>query len=330
METDEVRLLASKMREMAELFQSRADSIYSQIQNADWWGGSRDEFVGEIAQVCSTMRIYAENCDILWSRLETEIIQWEETANVFMGGVVGLNILYTTYLGNSSISRDLITDARDAGITFIIKGPPDQRLGAENGEIVNILWAKPSTPGALGEQSYDPETGQSTIVIDPELKGGDSGELGGIIAHEMQHALDYNSGIVDIPDFQELERYVKDGDFSQAENWLESYYTEKIKTEVNAHARGYAVDPNINYDRGQNVENKVNLDGVVTADEAKFIFGERTYGSLYNKDAEQLINEQYKDQHLKVVVDMDSSGQVNVTIKERPLIIQNILEMTSG
>ncbi|MCB2160539.1 WXG100 family type VII secretion target [bacterium] len=86
METDVVRQVSAKLKEMSDLLQSQADAVYSRVESIDWRGGSRDEFVSEIAQIRSALVSYAEICDVLRVRLEAEIVQWEETAAKFDGG----------------------------------------------------------------------------------------------------------------------------------------------------------------------------------------------------------------------------------------------------
>ncbi|MCB2160540.1 CHAP domain-containing protein [bacterium] len=149
METDVARHVSAKLREMSELFQSQADAMYSRVENMNWQGGSRDEFVSEIDQVSSTLVAYAESCDVLRTRLDSEIAQWEETAAKFDGGAGVGNVSAGTF-----VEGDFINLNSKLGITIL--------ASAGSGEVLGISTA--ITAWGIQQQKYNTLLAQSNVL----------------------------------------------------------------------------------------------------------------------------------------------------------------------
>jgi hypothetical protein len=172
-------------------------------------------------------------------------------------------------------------------------------------------------PGALGGYNGGPPP---TINLSEELQNATQFDLQGVLAHEMQHAIDYYSGnvdrnLVDLP-YNQLNEILptisKDNlssyDWSNLENQFSASCMDRLKTEINAHSRGYTLDPKI-----ESGQSKVNMDGVFTPDEFKFVLNEREYRRIYEGNIVDSFKEMGFDADVNIWWDSDNN-KVSVDI----------------
>ena len=89
METEIVRNFAGQLKQAAELLHSQAQSLNSSSQSIDWQGPSREEFVMEMEAIIRQLNAQAEAGVVLSGRVESEVMEWENTAASLGIGVLG-------------------------------------------------------------------------------------------------------------------------------------------------------------------------------------------------------------------------------------------------
>jgi hypothetical protein len=228
------------------------------------------------------------------------------------------------YFKDSRRAQDLLADSMAANIHFQLldeNGKIIDEFGAENGTLIPVQWVSAdSMPGALGGYNGGPPP---SIQLSDEMKNATQFDLRGTLAHEMQHAIDYESGTVDrmiinepygqvdnilrnIPD-ESLDTY----NLNQLEDQFSSSCMERLKTEVNAHARGFALDP-----KNEFGENIVNMDGNFTPSELKHVLIDRNYANyVYKKDIIKTFHENGYDVNVSIVWD-EQNNKVAVKISD--------------
>jgi len=149
------------------------------------------------------------------------------------------------------------------------------------------------------------------IVIDDDwqarhLQGKE--DTGSTLAHEMQHTLDRQKGLMHRDAYEGIE-HVQD-DPKKLEDFLSQRIGERVASEVRAYERGNAVESGKAYAD----------DGVTTGAEARNLLskGGNFYREHYESEMSNFpeINNKYE-----VTYDVDSSGQVraHVVAKSQPI-----------
>ena len=206
-----------------------------------------------------------------------------------ISGKANLNNTFS-YFQEADEAKNLIKEATEANIRFQLideNGNIVNEIGAENGTLISVQWdTDGSMPdGFLGGYIGGPPP---TIELSEELKKGSQFDLQDTLAHEMQHAIDFHNGTSNvsvtnqpyIQTYEILSTISKEESLTYKWNNLEDQFSdscmERLKTEINAHSRGYTLDPKI-----ESGQSKVNMDGVFTPDEFKFVLNERDYRRIY-------------------------------------------------
>jgi len=87
METEQVEQLAACMTQQAKLMQERTNLIFQQADSAAWQGGSREEYMMQLADCRQRLVLYSQQMEDLHIALLAEKAQWIEAAAVFYGGL---------------------------------------------------------------------------------------------------------------------------------------------------------------------------------------------------------------------------------------------------
>lgn len=83
MDVDTARAVSNKMMSSVNSLQSILMSLDSDVANLGvaWMGNSSTEFQGEFSSWGTGMKQMAENLEVLRTRLENEIVEWESMAS---------------------------------------------------------------------------------------------------------------------------------------------------------------------------------------------------------------------------------------------------------
>lgn len=83
METDSARAVSNKMLSSVDSLQGILLSLTSDVSNlgSAWVGNSSTEFQSEFSSWSNSMKQMAENLEVLRTRLEVEISEWESMAS---------------------------------------------------------------------------------------------------------------------------------------------------------------------------------------------------------------------------------------------------------
>lgn len=88
METDTVRAVAGQLAQTVEFIQAEMQSAAQSANNADWMGGSRDQFMEEMTRLSHAIIQQADAAKVLSRRVESEVQDWEEaTATLSASGI---------------------------------------------------------------------------------------------------------------------------------------------------------------------------------------------------------------------------------------------------
>jgi len=358
LEKEQTTSLHNNLQNLYYQFNESLDSIIKDCHSMNWEGRSRDEFIGNLFTLQKLQQSTLEQLENLANALKHEINQWEQAdahfgdhyishlsehnlagalkfgifsnlnlgflfPNIVMNLVSGKANLNNTfsYFQEADEVKNLINQATEANIRFQLideNGIVVDEFGAENGTLIPVKWVSAdSMPGALGGYNGGPPP---TINLSEELQNATQFDLQGVLAHEMQHAIDYYSGnvdrnLVDLP-YNQLNEILptisKDNlssyDWSNLENKFSASCMDRLKTEINAHSRGYTLDPKI-----ESGQSKVNMDGVFTPDEFKFVLNEREYRRIYEGNIVDSFKEMGFDADVNIWWDSDNN-KVSVDI----------------
>jgi uncharacterized protein YukE len=342
MQTEQVRSLSEKLKSSSLQLDQNIESIFSAIRSASWQGQSKDEFVNYLMKVRKHINLLISNMEILGADLNREVDQWEGVDREFytktlvakelispeISGLLGLpavgigiNRYLTGYLWSKDIDdifnfyernrkgKAFEGELIEANIHFEFTDEEGNvhYYGAEDGEVIPISWDESSQlpEGALGGYNNGPPP---TITLNEKLKSGNAYDLRGTIAHEMQHALDYEAGRSNVQiknkPFHELQngKYhqktqteLDNLDWRQLEESFENSCAERVKTEIAAHARGYEFNP-----LKETGEGVLNMDNVYSSEEFKVVLNDRDYADYYRHN----IEEGFQSQGMNVDVDI--------------------------
>ncbi len=191
------------------------------------------------------------------------------------------------YLRDTKEGKELEQKARQAGLKFVL--PNGDYFGDENGTVVNIGFE--DLQGARGV--YRPGSGIAVV------RGMDRETLGSVMAHEMQHAIDDQNGLFGTWSIDPPEAT---GD----------YISKAIDTEVRAHETQRSVYPlAVSGD-------VIRDDGVITAEERRWIMETRGYEQHYETVVNEGLEENYRtgksDTWYEVDYWVDDEGTLQVGV----------------
>jgi hypothetical protein len=190
-------------------------------------------------------------------------------------------------------------------------------LGDPNGKKIPIKWEDFKDEKEDWEGYYS--SGNESIALNQNLKNKNS-IYWNTLAHEMQHAIDFNSNNIDIKAVKRMNSLSTDSisnlSLNEVEKIFENGYMEKVKTEIHAHDRGYTMDISSSADDAiLNAQ-----DGVYTYKEVDFIINKRPYEALYEEEINNKLVEIYgEESNYKADVWVDKSGNIQIDIK-KPLV----------
>lgn len=322
MEVETVLSLSNKMQLFAETLTQKHQNVRSLAGNIDWRGDSREQFSTDANFLINSLDKLADNFLISSRQLSKEVDQWVSVDNAgstkiqsiapsndpspfqkFVGDfrftynwVVGkidpprLDEVWE-FLAKTSTGKDLERLARENNMCFVL--PNGERIGDPNAVIqVPVNFGK-----SEGSGHFDPATNSIIISDDIPLEDGKVG-LSGILAHEMQHAIDKASGeFPPSPSFNGQSE-------AQIEESLELFFDAQIHSEVRA------------YERSENILEltKYYDDGVLTGEERNEILthalGEGTYRSKY----ESIVNEAFNGQYTATISVDPTTGELKVNL----------------
>ena len=198
------------------------------------------------------------------------------------------------FLNSTQTGKDLEALAKQHGICFIL--PDGTKIGDPEGEIINIYFD--DTGDYAGYQQ------DNKIVIDDTLDWTDKGvdSVGAILAHEMQHAIDREAGLL-----QDYSGFESITDQEQLEEFLEQQTETRIASEVRA------------YERTENIilGTEYQDDGITSPSEIRRIIVDKDYETIYENQLNQLLYPNYTvDVYLN-----ESTGELEVNLY--PFINEN-------
>lgn len=337
METEKVRELAAQMGQFAQNSQDTINLMNAQVRGVYWFSNSQAEFISHYNELSQSMSQLLEELLQIRQRVLAEVDEWEDMVNQSQALMAALPSAGMTlwkafgntfdnfraifapyelsdgmeYLDNTDAGKELIQQAKDAGLKFKVG---DKVYGDPNGQEIEIKFGKMTYDNSSAEYYPDIKPGDNVntpgILVKEKFffrhtKGKD--ELGGIIAHEIQHAVDARTpdpnadawASVEVTDKAELERLLADE------------VSRRVAGEDSAYKRQNAVQ----YDR------EYTNDGQVSIAEAKNI--------LISKDYESIYEQQYSDPNYSIgknySVDVqfnESTGEVSVKLNPRPAVTE--------
>jgi len=336
METEQVEQLAACMTQQAQLMQESANLIFQQADGAAWKGGSRDEYMMQLADCRQRLVQYSQQMEDLRVALQAEKAQWIEAAAVFGGGASGGSgwelwqiadtgrstrlVKELLDFQNTDTGKRLATEAAQAGLLFIIVdgGKVIARWGALGGKEIEIQWGE--MKGSRGY--FDP--GENKIKLNEEMLGNDHIYEHTLI-HEMQHAIDINKPNIDNEKISFVDDLTVDQASRMSPDQLEKAfadkYTEYAKTEVNAHDIGYEHG-------GDSVGDVLDRsDGEYSKEEYDFIINKRSYEEIYEGYINDHLKKLYgEDTKYRADVWVDGNGKIQVDIDQSRPFLQRFID----
>jgi hypothetical protein len=324
MEVETVKSLAGHMQHFAESLTVSHQNVSNLVSNIDWDGDARQQFFSEANSVVGSLDKLADSILISSRSLDKEIEQWVTADRlgsdkmraiphpkvspgdldwrdplVFGAWLIGKVNRWEVeqvwrYLEKTATGKDLERLARENNVCFIL--PNGTRIGDPNAVMqIPIKFGKLET----GDGVYSFDTRTITISDDIPLGDGLVG-LGGILAHEMQHAIDHASGEFLPP--PPLEGQSE----SQLEESLAKYFDAVIHSEVRA------------YERSENVTEFSSFfdDGVLTGSERLSILNHKLDSGTYRSLYENSIIEAFEDARYTAAISVDTTtGELIVDLQ---------------
>ncbi len=327
MNTEEVTHLISQIRQIKQNMSEQVNKTMMLTSNLDWTGPDRDHFVGSIQswkQVCSNQLADLQN---LSDQLAAERNQWIEAdrsganhvksiiADASVGSSISgvlawLNNLFRQkeqqytideaweQMMSTKSGKELIELSKKYGIKFIL---PSGKIIGDGDYVVNIT-VEDLEEGTLGDAS------PGSIRFDQEFmdeKYETPDYLAQVLAHEIQHQVDQEQGLLPEENHAEIiMEYLINDDYDSAEKMLKEAIQKRTESEVRAFNRGFEVDSG-----DQDFEKMLNDDGVYSQEEVEFVIETMGYESIYE--------EQYNNKFLghRVDVWVDDAGQIQCEIR---------------
>lgn len=324
LEVETVKSLANRLQLFAEALTQKHQYMFSIVRNIDWGGDAKEQFSTDANSLVNSLDKLADSILISSRQLSKEVDQWVSVDSTgsksiravippsgspiidFVKDMVRSPLIIASwisgkiepwrldevwwYLGKTSTGKDLERLARENNVCFIL--PDGTRIGDPN-----AVFQVPVNFGKLDDASGLFSRQDGTITISEDLFFSDDPvSLGGILAHEMQHAIDHASGeFLPIPPFEGQSE-------AQLEASLENYWDAYIHSETRA------------YERSSNVSEFTNYfdDGVLTGSERAWLLNYKD-GS-YKSSYESWINE-FTDGTYTAVMTVDpTTGELDVNL----------------
>jgi|GEM_PF-2377057 uncharacterized protein YukE len=200
METEQVEQLATRMTQQSQTMQESANLIFRQLEGASWQGGSRDEYMMQLADCRQRLIQYGEKMQALQAALRAEEAQWLEAAAVFGSGTPGqASIISDAFQGfwGSIVSPFRTMDFRSAWKNASLEERKKMAIAFQTfiigsyGIPVSLEVIDIEDPiGKDAQGYYDPVTGVVTIDID-NLMSNNPLEVLNTVAHETRHSVQH-------------------------------------------------------------------------------------------------------------------------------------------
>lgn len=210
------------------------------------------------------------------------------------------------FLKGTKSGKELLEQLEDNGLTMVL--PDGTRVGAENGKEIEIIIRDPSDTDS--SDSWLGFYNGRSVTLNQEyflLAVARPDMLAGVLAHEMQHALDDQQGIL----HNQLLIFHKTQSTNSIEKTLEADIEDRVLSEARAHARGAEVDREFNDNWGEAI---CDTDNVLTTAEKKFVLETRNYAeSVYEEQYERIL-ENALGKEVVVDVYVDSQGEIQAEV----------------
>lgn len=148
-------------------------------------------------------------------------------------------------LGKTSAGKDLLNQAEKARLTFRLPDGTKVGYAGKGGRTVDISYGN-TEKGVLGYA----DSGNNKIVISSNNGLNDRSQRE-VMAHEMQHALDYRQNLVPsqpkMPSVSELQK-MSDEKRQELANTYAKWYEGRLDSEHRAWERGHSVNINDEFD----------------------------------------------------------------------------------
>ena len=348
MDTEIVSNLSNSIKKFANNIGESTESLNGIVKSLAWEGSSREELVSQASILLTNVSDLKLKLAELSQQLTNEIEQWIEADNGFdqisipILGKFGENIQVLwrpfrgkfrdklhrdindifNYFTNNKEGIQLLEECKAANLRFEYVNENGEKFyfGSENGKTIPINWVEPTDiPKAKGE--YSPN--ESAIKINNELMSSFS--IRSTLAHEIQHAIDIETGRVNLEMVNHPYIELSNINFitkSQAEintfNWdsLEKEFgksiSEQVHTEITARSREFKFDEPWD---ALGLEKYVNMDDTYTSQEYNFILKLEGYGSWYEQNLENNFLELGLDANINIYWN-ESINSITVDISD--------------
>jgi surface antigen/uncharacterized protein YukE len=98
MDTDEVRMIASRLKASADAMEVHMATIKSTIQSANWQSNAREEYVSDLEMLYRVNAKSAQAMRLMAQAVENKAEQWEEIARIFAGPFHFLHGIWESFL----------------------------------------------------------------------------------------------------------------------------------------------------------------------------------------------------------------------------------------
>ncbi len=325
MQTEEVRGTGRLLRQTAATIQTEAQNLSTAVNNlaTQWQGPSSNQFRSQIEPLLQQLMRVSEKGSELDARVQREVDQWEQTdaglsSNQKNNGIGNPGVLEgirdifvpffpydisegINYLEDQPAGEDLIELARENGITFQLPNGEFVGYQGDDGEVVVIEFGDSIGGGTYIDDKITISNGILNRVRSKE-------ELASVLAHEMQHAIDDNTGLRhDSINTDELAGYFEQSPETQQsirERLANDLETNYLDSEIRAYQRGEAVKNGTEYQD----------DGVMTRQERQEILDKNINSKMdYEDHYENSLADIYPDAEFDVW--LDDQGELYVDIQ---------------
>lgn len=317
MSPESIRILERNLNQWADQLLNEVHEVKraSRFLSIAWNAGSNStNYFSHVNSWINQCEMKANELQMLSVRLNREVDEWvsadSQGQSDFLqfrireiGSTIGAalgNFIYLgelnpyplkdlgNYLLNSPAGKNLIEMADVSGIYFIFED--GTIIGNPNGVECTVRY------GATGSGTLGFQRGNEIVISDDlPWQKKDIGIVAGVLAHEMQHAVERDAGIL-----LDYSGYENCSDIDQLERFLEERTETRLGSEIRAFERSEAVENSEIYSD----------DGIETESERRrILFDDYPYAKGYEEDVEDLLKNQYD-----VVVGIDGKGKLDINL----------------
>ncbi|HRE47084.1 MAG TPA: WXG100 family type VII secretion target [Aggregatilineales bacterium] len=202
------------------------------------------------------------------------------------------------HINNSAAGAALVNDITNAGMRFTL---PDGTSIGDPHAPAHRSWTV--TFANVSDAAGQTDNASRTITVSTArlYAPGNAMMLARTIAHEMQHAYDYQAGRMNAPGTGDLLS-------AGAVNRMQAILQESVNTEIRAHTREYAMRDAVAYSEN----------GIFNHANVKFILNDRGYGKTYEDFYNSQLKAAYNNDHsiglYKVKVRAGVGGNIQVQL----------------